>query len=106
MKYLVQVVGEQNGEYVHLEKRCADGVTRKLFECPRGYSDVKIAVAAISEYNLKIEVFEEEIEGIIIRFDLWKRAVRKRKIHANLRRGVGPASRRLKDKIKGKTKAS
>ena len=76
-QYLVQVVGEQNPEYLHTDKLCADGKRRNLFRCPKGYADVLKAITAIAEYGLKIEVFQENIDGVITRYDLWKSLVRK-----------------------------
>ncbi len=88
--YLVRVIGEQNSnsEYLRVGKVCADGKPRNLFTCPRGYLDVKRAIAAISEYGLNLEVFKEEITDVIVHFDLWKQGVRKKALHANLGRGI------------------
>lgn len=88
MKYLVQVVGEQNIECLHKDRKCADGKTRNLFRCPNGYADVQRVIVAIPEYGLKVEVFSEEIPYVITRFELWKPLVRKRKMHATLKRGI------------------
>lgn len=87
-KYLVQVIGEQNIECLHKDKKCADRKTRNLFRCPRGYADVQSVLEAVLEYGLKVEVFSEEIPYVITRFDLWKPAVRKRKMHATFKRGL------------------
>ncbi len=76
-QYLVQVIGEQNQEYLHADKLCADGKKRNLFRCPDGYASVLKAVAAIAKYKLKFEVFQENIEDAIVRYDLWKPSARK-----------------------------
>lgn len=77
-EYLAKVIGEQNQEHLCAEKRCADGKERNLFRCPKGYENVRTAIAAIAKFNLKIEVFREQFEGVIVRFDLWKTPVRKK----------------------------
>ncbi|MEK7139804.1 MAG: hypothetical protein AAB805_00605 [Patescibacteria group bacterium] len=87
-KYFVEVIGKQNLECTHDGKKCTDGKRRNLFECPRGYADVQRAIAAIPEFNLKVEVFQEEHEDSVVRYDLWKVHVRRRALHANLGRGV------------------
>ncbi|HUX80926.1 MAG TPA: hypothetical protein VMV38_01230 [Candidatus Paceibacterota bacterium] len=77
-QYLVQIIGEQNLEYLYSTKRCAGGKRRNLFRCPEGYANVQGAISAIPAFNLKIEVFkEEEGGGVITRFDLWKKSIRK-----------------------------
>lgn len=75
--YLVGVIGQQEMEYLHTKKLCADDTRRNLFECPRGYADVRSAVAAVSQQNLKLEVFKEDASGVLVRFDLWKNGARK-----------------------------
>ena len=77
-EYLVHVIGEQNLEHLCTSKLCADKKRRNLFRCPVGYTDVRNALAAISQFNLKVEVFKEEIEDVIIRYDLWKKSSRKK----------------------------
>ncbi len=89
-QYLVQVVGEQNQEYLHSSKLCADGTKRNLFRCPKGYASVRSAIAAIAEFKLKIEIFKEDIEGVITRYDLWKASSRK----ASRRRRFSKANHR------------
>ncbi len=86
--YFVRVIGEQNSEYLYQDMLCADGTRRNLFRCPRGYFDVRRAIAAIPEYGLRMEIFKEEGDGSIVHFNLWKEAIRKRRKHANLMRGV------------------
>ena len=85
-KYLVKVIGEQNPESELRDKLCADGVKRNLFRCPSGFTNVRTALAAIPEFNLKLEVFKESVEGTnakgITRFVLWKKSVR-RKLNQN-----------------------
>lgn len=76
-EYFVQVIGEQNPEYLHKDKLCADGKKRNLFECPKGYENVKSAISAIRQFHLKFEVFQENIAGVISRYDLWKKRARK-----------------------------
>lgn len=76
-QYVVQVINEQNPEYAHTSKLCADGVERDMFECPNGYSDVRKAVSAIEEYNLRFEVFVQRDEGLPVRYNLWKRSVQR-----------------------------
>ena len=97
-EYLVKVIGEQNPECLFPEVKCADGMRRNLFRCPHGYHNVMRAIAAIPEHGLKIEVFKEEICGIITQFNLWKPVVRKRSMRANLRRSMKEHPRRIKDK--------
>ena len=75
-KYFVNIIGEQNPEYLGNE-RCADGKNRNLFRCPVGYTNVQSALSAISEFNLKVEVFKEDIDGVIVRYDLWKKSAKK-----------------------------
>ncbi len=86
-KYLAKVIGEQYGENSR-ERKCADGKKRKLWIC-RGYDqEVKSAISAIKEFNLKLEVFQDNGDGKIVRYDLWKPEVKKTALHANLARGV------------------
>lgn len=87
-QYLVRVVGEQNPENVYEDKLCADGKKRNLFLCPKGYANVLSALSAISEFNLKLEVFKESTEDSISRFDLWKKSVRKAKRKAMYHRHI------------------
>lgn len=79
-EYLAKVIGEQNPESECRDRPCADGKKRNLYRCPMGYSNVQKALSAISKFNLKIEVFKEEIERVIVRYDLWKQQSR-RKAH-------------------------
>ncbi|HVB19760.1 MAG TPA: hypothetical protein VNF51_00515 [Candidatus Paceibacterota bacterium] len=87
-EYLAKIIGEQNQECEHREKLCIDKKRRDLWECPRGYADVRRAIAAIPQFNLKIEVFKEKSNDIITRYDLWKRSVQKKSLHATLKRGM------------------
>ena len=81
-KYLAKVIGEQNPEDEMRDKLCADGIKRNLFRCPQGFVNVRMALAAVSEFNLKIEVFKESFWGTnakgITHFVLWKKSVRKK----------------------------
>jgi len=77
-EYLAKVVGEQNPEYECSDRLCADGKKRDLYRCPMGYTNVQKALAAISKFKLKIEVFKEEVERVIVRYDLWKQQSRRR----------------------------
>lgn len=77
-EYLAKVIGEQNPEYLCSDKSCADGKDRNLFWCPQGYENVKSAIAAIEPFGLKIEVFREEVEDVVVRYDLWKKQVQKK----------------------------
>jgi len=76
-EYLVHVIGQQNTECQCSNVLCADDKRRNLFRCPNGYSNVRSAVSAIGEFNLKIEVFKEEIERVIMHYNLWKPSARK-----------------------------
>ncbi len=75
--YLVQVIGESNMENAW-RGTCADGKLRNLYGCPNGWRDVRRAVAAIREFNLKLEVFKKEGDSAPMRFDLWKSSVKKK----------------------------
>lgn len=77
-EYFVKVIGEQNPEYGFAKRLCADGRKRNLFMCPDGYANVQDATTAISKFNLKMEVFKQEIDDRIVRYDLWKQKPRKR----------------------------
>lgn len=77
-EYLAKVIGEQNPEYEYRDRLCADGEGRNLFRCPNGYANVRSAITAIPAFNLKVEVFKEEIDGGIVRYDLWKQQPRRR----------------------------
>ncbi|MDE2173427.1 MAG: hypothetical protein KGJ31_02405 [Patescibacteria group bacterium] len=76
-EYLVKIIGEQNSENLYRDKLCADGVRRNLFRCPKGYSNIRSALVAIPEFNLKTEVFKEGAGEAIVRYDLWKKRVQK-----------------------------
>jgi hypothetical protein len=75
--YVVQVIHEQNPEYAHSSKLCADKVERDMFECPNGYSDVRKAISAIGEYHLRFEIFVQRGDNLPVRYNLWKRSVQK-----------------------------
>jgi len=78
-EYLVKVIGEQNPECVCADRLCADGEKRNLYRCPAGYANVRSALAAVRALKwMKIEVFKEEIERVIVRYDLWKQKSRRR----------------------------
>lgn len=79
-EYLAKVIGEHNPESECRDRLCADGEKRNLYRCPMGYTNVKKALTAISTFKLKVEVFKEEIERVIVRYDLWKQPSR-RKAH-------------------------
>ena len=87
-EYLVQIIGEQNQEFLYCTKRCADGKRRNLFRCPDGYRNVQSAIAAIRAFNLKIEVFKEDVEDVITRYNLWKKSVRKAARRASFARMI------------------
>ena len=70
--FLVKVIGEQNGEYLRKDVRCSDGVKRNLFECPEGYKNVRVVIAAKSEFFLDFEVFRQQNGGAIAPFVIWK----------------------------------
>lgn len=76
-EYLAKVIGEQNSEYWHSDKLCADGKKRNLCRCPKGYANVQSAISAIAKFDLKIEIFQENAEDVISRYDLWKPSARK-----------------------------
>ena len=80
-EHFVQIVGEQNTENECRDKTCADGVSRNLFRCPKGYADVQTAIAAMSRFDLKFEVFKQDSAGAgaekVVRYDLWKKEVRR-----------------------------
>jgi len=76
-EYIVKVIGEQNSEYLCKDRLCTDGKERNLFKCPLGYVNVRSAIAAVSKFNLKIDVFKESTERAISKYDLWKPSVRK-----------------------------
>jgi len=83
-EYLAKVIGEQNPECECRNRLCADGEKRNLFRCPAGYANVRSALAAARALKwIRIEVFKEEAEQVIVRFDLWKQQARK-----NARRSI------------------
>ncbi len=89
-EYIAKVVGDQYTEHEHKDKLCADGKRRNLFECPRGYDNVKSAISGISEYGLKLEVFKEDIEDVVVQYELWKKPVRKTARARKFLKGFGP----------------
>ena len=91
-QYLVKVIGEQNPEAMYTDKLCADGRRRNLFRCPTGYANVRSALTALQEFNLKVEVFKEDAGEVIARYDLWKRRVRKAARHSVLLRKTRAAN--------------
>ena len=70
-------ISEQRLECERKDVMCADGEMRDLLRCPRGYADVKKVIGAREKFNLKFEVFRENIEDVVVRYDLWKPAVRR-----------------------------
>lgn len=76
-EYIVKIIGEQNGEYLHKDVCCSDGVRRNLFECPKGYEDVRAAIAAKRELGLHFEVYFQQNGGAIAPFVIWKRSHRR-----------------------------
>lgn len=77
-EYVVKIIGEGNEENLCPNKLCADGKRRNLFRCPEGYMDVRSAISALAVYDLKIEVFKESVEDVIVLYSLWKQTVRKK----------------------------
>jgi len=90
-KYFALVIGEQNPECEKRNVLCHDGVRRNFYECPNGYNDVRAAIIAKLEYNLKFEVYKKDSEGVsaeeIVRYDLWKESAKRaaRGRHRHLR---------------------
>jgi hypothetical protein len=76
-EYLAKIIGEGNEECASANKLCADGQRRNLFKCPKGYANVRSAIAAIPAFDLKVEVFKEEVEDVIAFYNLWKIGVKK-----------------------------
>jgi hypothetical protein len=77
-QYLVQVIGEQYPDELYRDKLCADGERRNLFGVSEwGNADVRRAVAAVHEFNLKLGVFRESEGAAIVRYELWRQPVRK-----------------------------
>ncbi|TSC64425.1 MAG: hypothetical protein G01um101491_294 [Parcubacteria group bacterium Gr01-1014_91] len=77
-QYLVMVIGAQ---YEEKDKSCVDGrknFSRDLFKCPNGYSDVKVAINAISAHGLRFEVYKEDVEEEIVRFMAWERRMKRK----------------------------
>ncbi len=77
-EFLAQVIGEQYREAECRDMLCSDGGRRNLYRCPSGYQEVRRAIANVARYNLKLEVFQETSTGLIVQYDLWKPAVRKK----------------------------
>ena len=79
-EYIAQGITEQRPECERRDVLCADGERRNLYRCPKGYADVRTAVAALRRFNLKFEVFKAESESLTTdlptQFDLWKSSVR------------------------------
>lgn len=77
---LSQIVGAYNeADIGNISKiLCADGERRYLYRCSNGWLDVVKAVNAILEFNLQLEVFQQEDGEDPKRFDLWKKSVRKK----------------------------
>ena len=88
---LVKIIGEGNEENLYPNKLCADGERRNLFRCPRGYRNVRSALSALAPFNLKIEVFKEEIEDVIVLYNLWKKTMQKK---AQAKRAIFASRRR------------
>jgi hypothetical protein len=92
-EYLAHVIGEQYPDSACRDKLCSDGVRRNLYRCPPGaYAKVQSAIAGVSVYNLKLEVFRETAGGEIAQYNLWKHSVRKRARSTRLMGGVHRAS--------------
>lgn len=87
-EYLAHIIGEQYPEEVYPDKLCADGRTRNLYGCPRGYADVQRAAEAVPDYNLKLAVFQQTLAGDIIRYELWKKPVQKKVKRQNYLRAI------------------
>ena len=85
--YFAKIIGEQNPECEKRGKLCADGVHRNLYQCPGGYLDVRAAISARAEFNLKFEVYKDDSEGIgaeqVVRYDLWKKDAQRAARSAN-----------------------
>lgn len=75
---LSSIIGEQFRDAECRDTLCSDSVRRNLYRCPSGYQDVRRAVANVSTYNLKLEIFQQESDGPIVQYNLWKQAVRKK----------------------------
>ena len=91
--YIVGVLGAQRADALREVRRCADGQVRHLYDCPEGYKEnVRSAIAGVTRFFLKLEVFKEETDGNIVRFDLWKTGPRKAAKQKTYRRGVHRAS--------------
>jgi hypothetical protein len=88
-EYLVKVIGEQNQEYLYADKLCADGRRRNLFRCPKGYANVQSTISALKDFNLKFEVFKEDIEDVIVCYLLWKKSVQKAAKAMRLNKALG-----------------
>lgn len=87
-EYLAKVIGEQNPECERRDVACADGKTRNLWRSPSGYDVVLRAKSAVLRFGLKLEVFQENSEGVVRRYDLWKASVRKKALHTQHLRAV------------------
>ena len=85
-EYLAKGIGEQHPECERRDVLCADGERRNLFVCPAGYDDVRTATTATSRFKLRLEVFKEDIEDVIVRYDLWKESARRTGREASFKR--------------------
>ena len=81
-EFLAGGIGKYKFEQVREDVRCADGVPRNLYICSRGYQDVRDVIGGMQKFNLKFEIFKEEIEDTIVRYDLWKISAAKEAKHA------------------------
>lgn len=86
-KYFAQIIEGYNEEFLRVTE-CSDGGRRRLFRCPNGYRDVKTAIAAMPDYNLKFEVFRSEGDCKPYPHNLWKKAVKRKVREASYRRGI------------------
>jgi hypothetical protein len=75
---LAELIG---GQYPDTEQRdvlCADNARRNLWECRRGYDEVRRAITARVPYALHVEVFLKTGNGPVVQWNLWKPQFRRR----------------------------
>ena len=87
-EYLTDVIGRQYSmESACGDVPCSDGKERNLWLC-RDFGQARTAIAAIPQFNLRLEILMAIGDNKPALWQLWKRKVRRRRRDAQIQRKV------------------